>query len=215
MSNYVDYPNREEWLKGRENTLGASEVACVLGVGFQPAVDLWKVKTGRVNPKDLSENARVKYGTEAEEYLRALFSIKNADKYKVEYFPYRTYIHAKYPFLHATLDGELTRLSDGKKGIWECKTVWITSAKILDDWSGRIPDKYYVQVCDQLAVTGYDFAVVTVELIFPDGDSEIRNIPIDRTEQVENDIRYVETEAVRWWNEYVVKEKKPPIKMTL
>lgn len=212
---YIDYPNHEEWFKGRINSLGASEVASALGMGFQTPIELWKVKTGRVKPKDLSENERVKYGTEAENYLRALFVLKMRDKYFVEYFPYRVYYRENLPYLTATLDGELIRLSDGKKGVWECKTVWVTSAKILDDWSGRIPDKYYIQVCEQLGITGYDFAVVTVELIFPDGDSEIRNISIERTEQVERDIQYVETEAVKWWDEYVVKDKQPPVRLTI
>ena len=215
MANYIDYPNREEWLKGRIKSLGASEVACVLWEGFDPATELWKEKTGRKQRKDFSNDKRVEYGTNAEDYLRSLFALKHKDKYKVEYFPYRTYIHEKYPFLHATLDGELVKLESGKRGVWECKTVWVMSRKELENWNGKIPQKYYIQVLDQLCVMKYDFAVVTVELIFPDGNSEIRNYTIERNEQVENDIKYIETEAAKWWSEYVVKDKKPPIKMTL
>ena len=215
MPKYIDYPNREEWLKGRMHSLGASEVACVLWEGFEPATELWKEKTGRKNRKDFSKDKRVDYGAKAEEYLRSLFALKNKTKYEVEYFHYRTYIHEKYDFLHATLDGEIIRISDNKKGVWECKTVWIMSRKELESWNGKIPQKYYIQVLDQLGIMEYSFAVVTVELIFPDGNSEIRNYTIERDGQVENDIQYVESEAVKWWNEYVVKDKKPPIKMTL
>lgn len=212
--NYVDYPNREEWLKGRIKSLGASEVACVLGMGFQSSLDVWKAKTGRVKPKDLSKNERVDYGTNAEEYLRALFALKYAKEYRVDYFPYRVYL-SENKVLSATLDGELTRLSDGKKGILEIKTVCINSKKGLDEWDGRVKTAYYVQVLSQLSITKYDFAYVYAELIFPDGKSELRPYMIERTEQVERDIRYVETEAVEWWNEYVVKDKQPPVKMTL
>ena len=215
MQNYVDYPNREEWLKGRINSLGASEVASVLGMGFQTPIELWEIKTGKVKPKDLSANDKVAYGTDAEAHLRALFALKNNGKYLIEYNPYRVYNHEKYQYLTATLDGELTRLADNEKGVWECKTVWVLSSKILNDWSGKVPNKYYIQVCEQLAITGYSFAVITVELIFPDGNSETRNYTIERNEQVEHDIQHVETEAVKWWNEYVILKKKPPIRLTI
>lgn len=214
MPKYIDYPNREEWLKGRINGLGASEVASALGMGFQTPTDLWKVKTGRVKPKDLSENERVKYGTEAEDCIRRLFALKYAKKYLVEHLPYRVYLSENLP-LSATLDGELTRLSDGAKGILEIKTVWINSKKELDEWDGKIKQAYYVQVCSQLAVTKYDFAYVYAELIFPDSKSELRPYPIEKNNQVLADMKYVETEAVKWWNEYVVKDKQPPIKLNL
>ena len=214
MPKYIEYPNREEWLKGRTNSIGASEVASVLWEGFQNAVEIWEEKTGVKPHKEFKNDKRVDYGAQAEEYLRCLFALKNKDKYKVEYFPYRMYFHEKYPFLHATLDGELTRIEDAAKGVWECKTVFIMSKHDLEQWNGRIPDKYYIQVLDQLAVMKYDFAVVTVELIFPDGNSEVRNYTIER-KQKENDIQHVEKEAVKFWTEYVVPKKKPPIKMTL
>ena len=211
---YIDYSNREEWLKGRIKSLGASEVASVMGMGFQTPLELWKLKTGKAEPKDLSDIPRVKYGTEAETHLRSLFALKNEDKYNIEYFPYRVYLNENM-CLSCTLDGELTKLSSGAKGVWECKTVWVTSKKTLEEWDGKIPDKYYIQVCDQLGITGYSFAVVTAELIFPDGNSEIRNYTIERNEQVENDIKYIQKEAVNFWERYVKTGTQPPVRMTL
>lgn len=214
MPKYIEYPNRKEWLKGRINSLGASEVSSVLGCGFQTPLDLWNVKTGKVKPKDLSDNERVKYGTEAEEHLRALFALKSHDKYSIEYFPYRVYLDEQN-YRSCTLDGELTRLCDRTKGVLEIKTVQINSKRDLEEWNGKIKMTYYIQVCQQLSVTGYDFAVVYAELCFPDGNSELRQYLIERSEQVENDIAYVERTAVKWWEEYVVKRKKPQMKLTL
>lgn len=212
---YIEYPNREEWLKGRINSIGASEVASVLGVGFLSALELWKIKTKATTPKDLSDNPRVKYGSDAEEHLRALFALKNNDKYIVSYNPYRVYFHEQYEFLSCTLDGELTKISDSTKGVWECKTVFINSKKQLDEWDGRLPDRYYVQVLEQLSITGYKFAILTVELVYPEGNSEIRNFEIDRDEQVENDIEYVRNEVVEVWQKYVKTGKQPPTKISL
>ena len=75
---HIDYPNREEWIKSRVNSLGASEISCILGCGFQSALELWKIKTNKIVSNDLSKNKRVEYGTKAEEYLRALFALPNA-----------------------------------------------------------------------------------------------------------------------------------------
>lgn len=213
--NYIDYPNREEWLKGRCNSLGASEVASVLGMGFQTPLELWKIKTKKEEPKDLSYHPRVKYGIDAEEHLRMLFALKNTDKYKIIYEPYRTYFHVKHSFLTCTLDGRLIRIEDQQKGVWECKTVWVTSKKTLEEWNGCIPNKYYCQVCEQLSITGYSFAIITVELIFPDGNSETRNITIERNAQVEKDIEFITKEAVEFWEKYVIPGKRPPVKMVL
>lgn len=215
MPKYIDYSNREEWLKGRIHSLGASEVASVLGMGFQNPIDVWEEKTGVKPHKEFKGDKRVDYGSQAEEHLRCLFALKNKGKYEVEYFPYRTYFHEKYGFLHATLDGELTRIEDAEKGVWECKTVFIMSRRELEEWEGKIPNKYYIQVLDQMAIMNYKFAVITAEIISSDGNSEIRNYTIERTEDVENDIRYVIKEAVDFWTKYVIPKKKPPIKMIL
>ena len=39
---YTDYANRAEWLKGRAATIGASEAACILGMGFMSPDDLYR-----------------------------------------------------------------------------------------------------------------------------------------------------------------------------
>lgn len=214
MANYVEYANRKEWLVSRQHTLGASEVASAMGMGFISQLDLWKEKTGRKPHNDLSANERVQYGTKAENHLRALFALQYADKYAVEYHGFRVYHHAKYDFLTATLDGELTRLADGKHGILEIKTAWIMSKRDLEQWENNsIPQHYYVQVVDQLNVTGFDFAVLTAQLIYQDGKSDIRQYFIERDE-VESDIAYVEGEAVKFWG-YVTSDRQPPVTLEL
>jgi len=210
---YIDYPNREEWLKGRINTLGASEIASAMGMGFMSQIDLWKIKTGRMPAKDISQSSRVKYGTDAEEHLRALFALKHKNEYRVEYHPYRTYINTDIPFMSCTLDGELVRLSDGARGIWEGKTVWIIRSSELEEWNGKIKQAYYIQVLGQLDITKWDFAIVTVEIIFPDKNSEIRHYQIERSGAIKA-ISTVENGARKFWG-YVESNKQPPITVRL
>lgn len=208
---FVEYPNREEWLKGRSNSIGASEIASVLGCGFCTAQELWAIKVGEKQPSDLSDNERVKYGNAAEEHLRALFALQYADVYEVEYHPYRVYTNEEAPFLTATLDGELIRRSDGERGVWECKTAWIMSQRDLAKWANRLPDKYFCQVTSQMFVRDCKFAVLTAQLIMPDGTSEIRHYDIQRSE---GDIKYLVSEAKRFWKQ-VKERKKPALGLTL
>lgn len=211
---FNDYPDRQAWLAGRRNSIGASEIASVLGIGFSTPISLWQEKTGRKQPIDLSGNALVSYGSRAEEYLRALFALRHEKEYTMEYHPYRVYYKEDTPFLTATLDGELTRLADGKRGIWENKTVWVKKAANIKEWEDRsIPDKYYCQLLQQLQATDFDFAVLNAEIHFPDGHIEIREYTVE-WDEVENDITYIVEEGTKFWG-YVKEDKQPPVVLTI
>lgn len=123
-----NYTNRKEWLKGRRNSIGASEIAVVMGIShFKTPDELWREKRGESVPPDLSDNDRVQYGTEAEEYLRKLFALKHRREYGMSYHPFKVFYRTDTPYLTCTLDGELQRYSDGARGIYECKTALIES----------------------------------------------------------------------------------------
>jgi putative phage-type endonuclease len=73
----ADSRDRENWLKARRtvHTVGASEVACVLGISpFQSAYMLACVKTGRLPPEDLSDSERVFWGNQLEDAIVAGYS---------------------------------------------------------------------------------------------------------------------------------------------
>lgn len=211
MANYIEYANREEWLAGRKDHIGASEMGVICEVSsFKSKQDLWREKTGRKQPDDLSANEVVSYGTNAEEHLRALFALKHKE-YEVEYHPYRVYQHREYEWLTCTLDGEI--ISGDRKGVLEIKTKLIFSPKDYDEWNGRIPSGYYCQICEQLSVTEYTFAILLVELRKPDASAEIREYLIERTD-VENDIRYVVDKAVEF-HKYIEADKEPPLKLSI
>lgn len=206
----VQYKDREDWLAGRSKSIGASEVAIILGqASYKSPLDLWKEKTGRKAPDDISEDERVSYGTEAEEHLRALFALKHRRDYKVEYKPFLVYHHGEKPYMTCTLDGELVRLSDGKRGVWECKTALIQSKRALEEWDGRIPNNYFCQVCDQLNITQFDFLVLSAELRFPDNTAEIREYTIE-ADEVRADMAYVEEEVTKFWR-YIESDRQPPV----
>lgn len=215
MLTYREYPNRDEWLDSRKNSIGASEIAAVLGInGAQTAQQLYREKAGLSVPADLSGNAAVQYGTKAEEHLRELYKLKHIHEYKVEYHPYRVYFDRATPHLTCTLDGELLRKSDNAKGVWECKTALIQSKAALAAWDEKIPQKYYCQLCQQLGITRYEFAVLNAELRYPDGSAEIREYTI-AYDEAQDDIEAVIDEGTRFWAKYVVPCKEPPVVLRL
>lgn len=210
---YVEYKNREDWLANRYQSLGASEMAIAYGIGFRSRLDLWKEKTGKIKSQDLSDNERVIYGTEAEKYLRGLFALKHIKEYTVDYHAYRVYHNYENPFITATLDGELTEIETGRKGIYECKTCLIMGKRDEVQWQGQIPQNYFIQCLSQLYSTGFEFVVLNAELRHTDGSSEIREYKIERKDH-ENDIAEVVKSAKDFWR-YVETNTPPPEKITI
>ena len=206
--------NREEWLKARQNQgIGGSEAGCILGKNkYKTNVDLWQEKTGRKEQPDLSNNSAVQFGKFAEPLLRELFK-QDYPQYIVDYHEFDLYVNDKYPFIFATLDGEITT-ADGKRGILEIKTTTIQNKLQWDDWDNKIPDSYYVQILHQLAATGWDFAILKAYIrYYVDGEVRvtIRHYRINR-EDVQADIDYlIEQESIFW--RQVQNNEQPPLKL--
>ena len=162
-------------------------------------MQLWEEKMGLVFPEDISDKEYVRYGTEAEKYLRALFALDHPE-YQVFYDENNIFLNPKYPWMHASLDGELID-QRGRHGILEIKTTNILQSAQKKKWDNRIPDNYYCQVLHYLAVTEYDFVVLKAQLKSEwDGELriEVRHYFIER-EKVEEDIReLVDAEKKLW-----------------
>jgi putative phage-type endonuclease len=193
--------SHEEWLSARQaQGIGGSEAGCVLGLNkYQSNVDLWELKTGRRKPADLSGNAAVQFGKFAEPHLRELFK-QDYPELAVDYHEYWMYVNDTYPFIFATLDGEITA-PDGRRGILEIKTTTIQNKSQWDEWDDRIPDSYYAQILHQLAATGWQFAILKAYIRYHvDGEVRvtIRHYRIDRSE-VEGDIEWLIHEEEKFW----------------
>lgn len=155
--------NRDEWLEHRAGRIGGSDASCIVGMNpYKSNVELWEEKTGKKQAEDISDKPYVKYGTEAEEHLRALFAL-DFPQFKVSYEENNMWLNGRYPFAHASLDGWLDD-ENGKKGILEIKTSNILQSMQKEKWNHRIPDNYYLQVLHYLMVTEFDFAVLKAQL---------------------------------------------------
>ena len=206
--------SREEWLKARQSQgIGGSEAGCIIGCNkYKSNVDLWEEKTGRTEPPDLSDNAAVQFGKFAEPLLRELFK-QDYPQYIVDYHEFDLYVNDTYPFIFATLDGEIIT-QDGQRGILEIKTTTIQNKLQWDEWDNKIPDSYYVQILHQLAATGWDFAILKAYIrYYVDGEVRvtIRHYRIERKD-VLDDIGFLIQSECNFWDK-VQNDEKPPLKL--
>jgi putative phage-type endonuclease len=205
--------NTPEWLNYRKTGIGGSDAGAILGMNsWKTNVDLWEEKVGIREPADISDNPFVQYGKQAEDHIRALFALDYKDKYFVG--SPKDIVYRK-GCMFASLDGELVRISDGKEGILEIKTVGAMSGSTREQWKGRIPDNYFCQVLHYLAVTEKDFAVVRARfrVVHEDGSVSSReeDYEIERAD-VEDDIRFLVKEEEAFW-EAVTKKVKPHLRL--
>ena len=204
-------PNREDWLKHRTK-IGGSDASAILGKNpYKTNVELWKDKAFHLMPEDISDKPYVKYGTEAEKYLRELFKL-DYPQYEMFYEENNMWTNDAYPFAHASLDGWL-KDEAGRMGVWECKTTNILQSRQKEKWDHRLPENYYIQILHYLMVTEFEFAELKAQLksVFSDGTVylQTRHYHIERSD-VEADIEYLAEEERKFWT-CVENMKAPPL----
>lgn len=204
--------SREEWLQNRMNGIGGSEISAVVGCNpYVSNIDLWKIKTGRIQPEDISDKPYVQYGTQAEMHLRGLFRL-DFPQFHVEYVENNSFVNSKYPWAQASLDGWLTD-HDGRKGVLEIKTSEILNSMHREKWKdNHIPMNYFCQTIFYMAVIEADFACIKAQLktVF-DGVPylQTKHFFIERSE-VQEDIDYLMQEGEKFWH-YVKNDVQPPL----
>lgn len=204
-------PNREDWLKHRTK-IGGSDASAILGKNpYKTNVELWKDKAFHLMPEDISDKPYVKYGTEAERYLRELFKM-DYPQYEMFYEENNMWTNDAYPFAHASLDGWL-KDEAGRMGVWECKTTNILQSRQKEKWDHRLPENYYIQILHYLMVTEFEFVELKAQLksVFSDGMVylQTRHYHIERSD-VEADIEYLADEERKFWT-CVENMKAPPL----
>lgn len=211
--------NESQWHEERRKGIGGSEAAAVIGLSpWCSNVELWRRKTGREQPPDISNNDAVKYGHDAEPLIRQLFALDYADKYTVEYGgAFDMVRHPEHPFIFATLDGRLTEISTGRKGVLEIKTTNIVRSMQKEKWwkDGEpcIPDQYFCQVLWQMLASGFDFAVLHAQLKYEYGGDirSARRTYIIERDECADDMDYLRKEAVKFWNINVLGDVEPAL----
>ena len=158
--------NREQWLAGRRQGIGGSDIAAILGLSpYRTAVDVWLDKRGLA--EELEENEAMYWGITLEEVVSKEFQIRNNTKVQRVN---RILQHEANPWMQANIDrivwegnampvnsftGELR-----SKHLLECKTAGAFVAHRWGNDEDTLPLEYTCQAMWYLAVTGADICDV-------------------------------------------------------
>lgn len=190
-----------DWLAVRNTGIGGSDAAAACGLNpYMSMLELWLIKTGRMNP-DLSdglmENAYspLYWGKELEPLVAKFYTAKTGNKVR------RVNAVLQHPdadksFMLANLDYAVNK---SEIGVLEIKTAGEHGAKL---WKHGVPLYVTCQVQHQLAVTGKSLAHVCVLIC----GHESRVYEIKRDDIL---IEQLIKQERRFW-EYVQKDIAPP-----
>ena len=138
--------SREEWLIARNEGIGGSDCAAILGLNpYKSRYALWAEKTGKIVPEDISDKEAVRLGNDLEEYVANRFTELTGIKHR----RYRYILkNPEFPFALANIDRQLRC-----EGGLEIKTTSSYEyGKLLAD--GKIPDVWMCQMMHYMMVTG-------------------------------------------------------------
>lgn len=149
---------REQWLRSRHAGIGASEIAAVLGESpFLSALELYSIKIERYE-RDLSEVESVYWGNKLEPTIIEAYSERTGRSTRRAGQLLRS---AEHPWALCTLDGETWTGASNDAWPLEIKNV---SGFKGDEWSDGPPPHYYLQVQQQMLVTGAQRATIVALL---------------------------------------------------
>lgn len=187
------------WHEQRDKGVGGSDVGVIMGVNHYKLIgQLWREKTGKAKPEDLTHKPAVMLGNAMEPVLRDEYAYKHPN-IKVEEPQYMLQ-DDEHPWRQASLDGVLT-YKDGMKEVLEIKTVGLQSARYWEP--DTVPISYACQVMHYMAVSGYRRA----QLVALIGNIRIIERTVERDELL---IEMIEDAVDEFWK--CVQEDKPPLR---
>ena len=155
-------PGSAEWLRERNNGIGASEVATLLGLNpyNNTVLDLWLAKTGQA--ESFAGNYASRRGQHMEPFVLAAFAEEHPGM-NIDTPPRHCPSIIRHP------DVAAARFSPDALGqdrhadyVIEIKTA---NSRQVSKWAdGNMPDAYKAQVGYQLAITGLDQAYVAADV---------------------------------------------------
>ncbi len=146
--------DRERWLQLRRSGIGASEVAAILGESpWLSAAELYAIKVGASDgDPSLDEAEHVYWGAQLEGAILAGYQHRTGRPVQRRNMLLRS---AEHPWALCTLDGETAEPGDQPGWPLEIKNIGLSKAH---EWEEGPPRHYYLQLQQQLLVTGADKA---------------------------------------------------------
>lgn len=211
----VKFETREDWLAGRDEIkgIGGSDAAAAVGQSRRKSmVQLWREKTGRAAAKNLSGVDYVQMGVKTEGPMRELFAVLHPEL-EITHHPFDIYRQDFRPWLFATLDGEIRDRATGDMGVLEIKKADVMNKRDREEWDGRVPDEYFIQVLHQMLATGYSFAYLWALQRHGDGSCTLREYYFPK-DDYSGDLDWLEAKEEKFMG-YVRSGRVPPASLAL
>lgn len=190
MKTILKPTTHEEWLKMREEGIGASEVAAILGLSpWETPFSLWLKKTHQVPPTE--ETDAMRRGHYLEDAVVQWWMHETGEQVIKASAADIIYVHPEFPYMRVTPD----RIVKGRKKLLEVKSTAI-------NMGDTIPDYYLAQVMYQMYVTG----IHNAELIYIQGGLTFGRFIVDYDEEFAN---FIASEVTAFWEENILGMKEP------
>ena len=200
MENEEHIQERLAFLKGRQSSIGASDIAAVLGMSrYRGPHDVYRSKIRPVSRKDVMNTARQEYGIQMEAGLAKLYSLE----YGVALENPGKLTHPEFPFFSCTPDRLVARQRKGveiKTASWNVRNDWVVG----DENEVKVPTEYYLQCQWCMAIMDYPKWDLYVSIA---GDPPL-TFPQERDDELVADMMGA---AKTFWEDHVVKRVPPPI----
>ena len=201
------HPDEDAWRQARQNSIGASDAAAVMGISpWKTEAQLWDEKAnGKMLDFNNSDTVR---GHRSESHILELYGIETGRKI---FSGERIMLLSKRNwFMSCTLDG-IDFTDENNPVIIEVKSVKFSHGEWSDD---KIPDYYFTQLLHQLAVTRWNEAILLVRFTRNEGwESASERLYHVKREDVQDQIDKLVRKEGKFWNEYVVNKRRPPCRM--
>ncbi len=198
MTRLLDNIPNKEWVHARMHYLGGSELAAAFGKSkYQTPLQLWMIKTGRMEPQGstpITDLGHILEPVIAEKFCQTTgLKVRNvSDAYEC---PNHTY-------LRGNIDRQIisSELHDSP-GVLEIKS---TSSQRLKHEENAIPISWNYQLNWYLFLTGYKYGYLSIM----ERDTGIFHEPIliRRNQEL---IDQLFEKAVAWWNRHIIADIPP------
>ena len=211
----------------RRTFLGGSDAAAVMGLSpWKTPVELWRLKTGKVEPEGMDPARRkiLERGHKLEPFIRDMAVDKLRDEYGLEVEVLainERYNDPEHPFLACEIDfelrltgqvtiGEVVHVFDGEHVNADAKSVgsFFARKKWGETDSEDVPIEYAAQFMHGLMVTGRRYCLVAALRSFDD-------VELFWTVRDEETVAAMRPKLVEFWVDHVLADVPPdPIKFS-
>lgn len=192
--------SREKWLKFRQDGIGGSDVAAIMGLNkYRTPLDVYISKVEEIPEMDLVDNEFIYWGNVLEDIVAKEFQKRNPE-YKVFKSSFM-WQHPEHKFMVANVDRLLYHPEHGW-GVLEIKTA---SEYRNGHFEGEtIPEEYLLQTQHYVGTMGVNYSFLAALI----GGNKYKQFKIEKNEELIETLIELEKD---FWENHVLAQSPPEI----